>query len=141
MRWSLRGVAISLGVAASHGELSLLQFCGLFGRKGIRGASSSLAELISRVPFRIEKWALVRKEFSNFNLDDSLFNWEVCMGCGSSKVRSSIHWSPPPFGVLKFNMGGASRGKPGPASVGGKLCNCKGEVLIMFSKHCRSLWF
>ena len=37
------------------------------------------------------------------------------MGCGFSKVRRSIPWSPPPIWVLKFNMDGASRGKLGSA--------------------------
>ena len=32
-------------------------------------------------------------------------------------------------------MDGASRSKHGPAGFGGVLCNYKGEVLIMFSKH------
>lgn len=32
-------------------------------------------------------------------------------------------------------MDGASRAKPGPAQVGGVLRNCKGEVLLMFSKY------
>lgn len=26
-------------------------------------------------------------------------------------------------------------GKLGPASIGSALCNCKGEVLLMFSEH------
>ena len=41
---------------------------------------------------------------------------------------------PPLAGVLKFIVDGASRGKPGPASIGGVLLNFKGEVLISFSK-------
>ena len=44
-------------------------------------------------------------------------------------------WYPPPLGVVKFNVDGASRGKPGPAGIGGVLRYCKGEVLMMFSKY------
>ena len=50
-------------------------------------------------------------------------------------MKRSILWSPPPFGVLKFNVDGAARGKPRLAGIEGKLCNNKGEVLFMFSKH------
>ena len=32
-------------------------------------------------------------------------------------------------------MDGGSRGKPGLAGIGGVLHNCKGKVLIMFSKY------
>ena len=41
----------------------------------------------------------------------------------------------PPLNVLKFKVDGAARGKPGPAGIGGVLCNSKGEVLFMLSKH------
>lgn len=37
--------------------------------------------------------------------------------------------------VLKFNVDGASRGKPGPMGIKCVLHNSKGEVLLMFSKH------
>ncbi|XXG72211.1 hypothetical protein AAC387_Pa07g1359 [Persea americana] len=100
-------------------------------------SSLLLTDLVSRITLRIVEWALVRKEFSNFSLNDILLNWEACMGCGFSKVRRSIPWSPPPIGVLKFNVDGASSGKPGPACIGGVLRNFKGKVLIMFSKHIR----
>lgn len=79
------------------------------------------------------KWALIKKEFSNINLDDILYNWEVCMGCGLIKERRTVHWSPTLIGALKFNADGAARGRP--ASVDGASHNCKGEVLLMFSKH------
>ena len=42
---------------------------------------------------------------------------------------------PSPIGVPKFNIDGAAIGKPGPASIGGVLCNSKGDVLFMFSKQ------
>ena len=40
-----------------------------------------------------------------------------------------------PSGVLKFNVDGATRGKPGLVGIGGVLRNHKGEVMYMFSKH------
>ena len=57
------------------------------------------------------------------------------MGCDPIKVRKSILWSPPPIGWLKFNVDGATRGKPGPTGIGGVLRNCNGDVLFMFSKY------
>ncbi|XXG59908.1 hypothetical protein AAC387_Pa04g1911 [Persea americana] len=57
------------------------------------------------------------------------------MGCGFSKVRRSVPWSPPPIRVLKFNVDGVSKGKSKQASIGGVLRNFKGGVIIMFSKH------
>ena len=57
------------------------------------------------------------------------------MGCCSRKERRSISPKPPSYGVLKFNVDGASRDKPGPAGIGGVLCNSKGDVVLMFSKH------
>lgn len=73
----------------------------------------------------------MRKEFSKFSLNDVIVNWEACMGCGPTKERMSILWSPPPLDSLKFNVDG----KPGPAGIGGVLCNSNGEVLFMFSKN------
>ena len=47
-------------------------------------------ELIALINLRIAKWALIKKEFSNFSLDDILHNWEACMGCGMIKIRKSV---------------------------------------------------
>ena len=57
------------------------------------------------------------------------------MMSGPSKGKVVVSWSPHLIGSLKFNVGGAARGKPGPAGIRGVLRNCKGEVLFMFSKH------
>ena len=74
------------------------------------------------------------KEFSNFNLNDILSNWGACMECGPVKEKRSVLWSPPHYGVLKFNVDGASRIKLGPARIG-VLRNSRGEILLMFSKY------
>lgn len=39
------------------------------------------------VSLRVAKWALVRKEFENINMNDILFNWEVVFVFGKRKVR------------------------------------------------------
>lgn len=48
-----------------------------------------------------------------------------------------VHWSSPPPGVLKFNVDGAMRGKPGPTRYSVVLCNSGGEVMFLFSKQVR----
>eukprot|EP00268_Persea_americana_P036637 TRINITY_DN3614_c1_g1_i6.p1 TRINITY_DN3614_c1_g1~~TRINITY_DN3614_c1_g1_i6.p1 ORF type:complete len:138 (-),score=27.70 TRINITY_DN3614_c1_g1_i6:344-757(-) len=50
-------------------------------------------------------------------------------------MRKVFSWAPPSKGVLKFNVDGAARGKPGPTGIGGVLCNSEGIVLALFSKH------
>ena len=42
---------------------------------------------------------------------------------------------PSSYGFLKFNVEGAAKGKPGPTEIGGVLCNSRGGVLFVFSKH------
>lgn len=41
------------------------------------------------------KWAIGRKEFENFNLDNILINWEACMSQGFSISNKILIWSPP----------------------------------------------
>ncbi|KAK9268800.1 hypothetical protein L1049_000564 [Liquidambar formosana] len=48
------------------------------------------------------------------------------------KVRL-IKWHPPPAGVLKLNIDGASKGNPGPSGGGSILRNDLGEVLFTTS--------
>lgn len=56
---------------------------------------------------------------------------------GVLKKKRKIPWCSPPCGVLKFNVDGAARVKPGLAGNGirGALRIHKGKVLFMFSKH------
>ena len=54
---------------------------------------------------------------------------------GSLKVRNLERWSPPPMGTLKFNVDGVARGKPGPTSTDGALCNHDGLTLLSFSSY------
>ena len=82
---------------------------------------------------KIGKWTMESKEFKFHNINNILVNWEACMVCGSSRSISLARWCLPLEGVLKFNVDGASRGKLGPAGIGGVLHNFKGGVLISFS--------
>lgn len=54
---------------------------------------------------------------------------------GVLKKKRKIPWCSPPCGVLKFNVDGATRVKPGLAGIRGTLRIHKGKVLYMFSKH------
>ena len=56
------------------------------------------------------------------------------MKTGALKKKGIVSWCSPPCGVLKFNVDGATKGKPGLAGTGGVLGNHKGQVLFMFSK-------
>lgn len=51
------------------------------------------------------------------------------------KVRKVVPWSPPLFGVLKVNVDGSSKGKPGPTIIVGVLCNSEGGVSLLFTKN------
>ncbi|XVE54848.1 hypothetical protein DITRI_Ditri03aG0115400 [Diplodiscus trichospermus] len=50
------------------------------------------------------------------------------------KVRHLLNWCNSPQRVLKFNVDGSSRGKPGPTGIGGVMRDHSGCVKIRFSK-------
>ena len=62
-------------------------------------------------------------------------SWGACLKMGVAKKKDLVPWHSPPCGVLKFNVNGVSKRKPGLASIGGVLRNHKGEVIYLFSKH------
>lgn len=57
--------------------------------------ASSMQDLISMVFLRVAKWASIRKEFFNINVNDILFNYEECMSCGSRRRRREVYWLAP----------------------------------------------
>ena len=60
-----------------YGGLPRLLYYGLFGMKEMikfLGDLLSLMVLVLRINLRLAKWALVRKEFSNFSLNAILLN-------------------------------------------------------------------
>lgn len=75
-RWVLCG-----GVAESFGGWFFSLFYGQFRWKGMIGFSGAFLlrhqTWFLKLPLRIAKWALARKEFSNFNLNNILSNWEL----------------------------------------------------------------
>eukprot|EP00268_Persea_americana_P037821 TRINITY_DN37515_c1_g1_i1.p1 TRINITY_DN37515_c1_g1~~TRINITY_DN37515_c1_g1_i1.p1 ORF type:complete len:105 (-),score=4.09 TRINITY_DN37515_c1_g1_i1:595-909(-) len=98
--------------------------------KIFKSTSSSLTELIDMVSLLTVKWTLTRKEFSNFYLNDLLFHYKVCMGCGPIKVTRPTLWSPPLIGELKLNIDRATRGKMGTTGICDVLHNSKSEAFI-----------
>lgn len=78
-----------------------------FSFKIFKGSSSLVKEMISGVKLRITKWALIRKEFSNLNINDLLI-----IGHAWSLVllrREEVFHGPLPW-LLKFKADGAARG-------------------------------
>lgn len=48
--------------------------------------------------------------------------------------KKLIDWSPPQSGEMKFNVDGASRGKPGPIGIGGVLRDHLSHFSWVFSE-------
>lgn len=91
-------------------------------------------DLEQLVVVQIAKWTSF-KEFDTSKVYDVLHKWEASLYCGVKKVKKVVHWVPPNVGVLKFNVDGVAKGKPGPAGISGVLRDSGGLVLVMFSKH------
>lgn len=47
--------------------------------------------------------------------------------------RANSLWEPPPSNSWKWNVDRYARGKPGPAGIGGVLCDDKGRILAKFA--------
>ena len=62
-----------------------------------------------------------------------MHNWSALLVCGPSRDKRSVVWFSPLDDVLKFNVDGAARGKPGPAYIGGVLRNIEGGLNFAFS--------
>lgn len=85
-------------------------------------------DIVHLVFVQIAKWVSSKKEFEKLWVDEVLFNWKVSLYSAASKVRKMDFCVPPSQGVLKFNVDGATRGKPDPAGIGGVLRNSDGVV-------------
>lgn len=72
---------------------------------------------------RISKWASFKSKFDSLSVEGVMHNWEASLSCGVNKVKKVVLWVPSIVGALKFNMDGATKGKPGPAGNGGVLRN------------------
>lgn len=121
--------------------LSLISFsilCSVWEEMNVRvfmGSSHLVEDVMFLVLRRIAKWASRKKGFDNLKVYGILHNWEASVSNGFPKKCILQVWVPPLVVELKFNVNGASRGKPGLARVGGVLRNSHGVLLVLFSKH------
>lgn len=47
-------------------------------------------------------------------------------------MQSPEKWNPPPQEIYKLNFDGATKGNPGPASIGGAIRDSKGSIQGIF---------
>ncbi|KAK2639286.1 hypothetical protein Ddye_027081 [Dipteronia dyeriana] len=60
---------------------------------------------------------------------------DLCTESKRCRVPYNEVWRPPVKNLLKFNVNGSVRGKPGPAGIGGVLRDFTGKFLCMFSLY------
>ena len=71
---------------------------------------------------------------SNDDVESLIRNVNVLCVDNKQLKRSKVaDWLPPAADVLKFNVDGSSRGKPGPSGIGGVLRDMYGKVICLFS--------
>ena len=75
------------------------------------GKESSREELLALVQLRIANWACARKEFADIKIDNIMQSWGGCMKMGGFKKKMKVCLCFRPYGVLKFNVDGAKKGK------------------------------
>lgn len=66
-------------------------------------------------------WLLLDIKFRGLKPTDLLLSWKGRMSSNGRKVRYVDIWAPPGHDVMKFNVDGVARGKPGPTGIGGVL--------------------
>eukprot|EP00268_Persea_americana_P052902 TRINITY_DN59513_c0_g1_i1.p1 TRINITY_DN59513_c0_g1~~TRINITY_DN59513_c0_g1_i1.p1 ORF type:complete len:120 (-),score=15.26 TRINITY_DN59513_c0_g1_i1:655-1014(-) len=100
-----------------------------------RNVVASFQEVLNSVNARRGKWAMLKNQLENLNLD-SIHNCEGVLVCGPFKERKQGRRSPPLMGLFLFNVDMAARGKLGLASIGGVLRNHEGhQILLAFCKY------
>eukprot|EP00268_Persea_americana_P009152 TRINITY_DN13625_c0_g1_i4.p1 TRINITY_DN13625_c0_g1~~TRINITY_DN13625_c0_g1_i4.p1 ORF type:complete len:159 (-),score=28.79 TRINITY_DN13625_c0_g1_i4:37-513(-) len=122
-----------------YGGSSLFPSFGQFGKREMIRVflrkESSREELLALMQLKIANRACARKEFADIKIDNIMHCWGRCLKMGGFKEKMKVCRCLPPYGVLKFNVDGAAKGKPGLTGIEGVLRNHKGEVIYMFSKH------
>lgn len=66
-----------------------------------------------------------------------MHNWEACIVTVHVNKKVVELWSPPPCGVLKFNIDGATKLMLGLGSIGGIL-HKKEAVFVCVLQACRA---
>ncbi|GMJ01097.1 hypothetical protein like AT4G29090 [Hibiscus trionum] len=99
-----------------------------------RGKCLTMEEICFLVKLRSFYWIKVGVEGES--LSEAI--WWTCpsthvFSVAGKKVRRGVFWQPPVMGVLKFNIDGVARGKPGPAGFGGVMRDGECRILGLFS--------
>lgn len=70
--------------------------------------------VIDSIVCEISSWVLVKKEISNFSLNDIVRDWVTCIkDLNVAQKVPPFSWNPPDVGTFKINFDGASCGNPG----------------------------
>lgn len=96
------------------------------------GSPQRLVSSFKKLKLRLCNWLLSNKEFKGLKACDLLRSWEGFMGGLQRRYKKLVDWSPPQSGEMKFNVDGASRGKPGPAGIGGVPRDDQGTTSLVF---------
>lgn len=89
---------------------------------------------------RIVWWVKAKWKDCPYSVNDFMQNFgEVRFKAVKVRNRQN-EWTPPPEGVLKFNVDGSAIGAPERSGVGGILKNARRQILGVFSKAMGELW-
>ena len=99
------------------------------------GKVLDLRQIIDLIKLRIASWCKAKWSNCIISMTDAVrFPNEIKVLPKVAVPRVGIMWKNPSIGSLKFNVDGSSKGKPGPAGIGGVLRDCSGKVKVIFSK-------
>lgn len=79
-------------------------------------------------------WLLAGKDFKGLKPMDFLKSWEGCMSAVIRHPKEIVTWTAP-HDIMKFNVDGSARGKPGPLGLGVVLRDHSGEISLVFTER------
>ena len=94
-----------------------------------------LRQLRDNINLRITAWYKAKWPDCVDSLTDIVrFPYLIKAPMKNKYGRIPIIWKAPPSDIMKFNVDGSSKGKPGPAGIGGVLRDNSATIKIVFSK-------
>lgn len=102
--------------------------------KIFEGKSTKVNDLFQRAKWRLSMWLLAGKSVKGLKPSDVSVSWEGCLSGGTRKSKPIVSWCPLQHEVMKIDVDGASRDKPGPVGIGGVLRNHSGISSLVFTK-------
>ncbi|KAK3217752.1 hypothetical protein Dsin_011722 [Dipteronia sinensis] len=98
------------------------------------GRDADIVYATDIVKFRVAWWFKHHRKGSKEPVTSLLMNIkDNCVEHNKSDKAKVQEWIPPAVNVLKFNVDGSARGKPGPAGIRGVLRDSSGKILCTFS--------